>query len=121
MVSIPFLVAQNTRIGLPTEYCCRVENNFESRDFANWKSLISILPWNAHDVPRQLAWAVIITELIINEPGIIVYLAYHQTSKTVAGSCCPTPLPIHSATSLDIWNSSRYQNETDSRLSSTSF
>jgi hypothetical protein len=29
----------------------------------------SILPWNAHDVACQLAWAVIIAELIINEPG----------------------------------------------------
>lgn len=37
-VPIPFLVAQKTRIGFPTEYCWRVGNNLESRDLANWKS-----------------------------------------------------------------------------------
>lgn len=43
--SVPFLVAQNTKIGLPTENCWRLEYRTASSTFANTKSLVPFRRW----------------------------------------------------------------------------
>lgn len=97
--SVPFRVAQKTKIGLPTENCCRLEYITASSTFANAKSLVPFRRWTPITCLVSLQGLYSSPNLGEQSVKFILMKYCALTSKTTAGADSPVPHSIHRATS----------------------